>query len=733
MNEGSRDRHEIVPPRLDEKALRRHNMAEWDRKWHRLSVLARYVVLHDLTRPANSPPSGTVAPILSITPYSRATIEELSDAGFVEIQPGSGKGRRDRAVMSSGVRDFVVRAHVLRRFHLLDNDRPSEFAAYVSHAYPMSRLAEIVSGVLRAAGTEVPSQLDDPLDRYVIDDRWPARVARSLNEPLANRILAVVQQAKTPIPLAQLPERVEGSNPYDVRLVVDKLVVRLALVEDIQSATWELVVGILPAVREKISVAGLPRERPPLLPCESPKAFSPDGGPVVNDMRAVLLEVASQPPRLRQDQTLFHKEVERFQAALDPMARWLLDAMKWTEDGRLNRAMTWAQALRLARIEPEGKQIRLVLTPEGHEWLSGGAAEADLEIYRLMSTFEIIPELFSQHLDLFLLGLNPMDTLGPADVHFLGTHVVVLKLDGAKRPPQYFAAKPEDHLALREQLDTTLDRLKMDVFYRLDSVESHLAFGEHNPVNRGLPMEQVAVFWVTRSIPAGRLPREDIGRSVINAFLLERLVPFGCFRAAIDEEGRICIARGRRYDAYFGREVACPDPTSAAIAVARVVVQPDFSVMVIGRNPAPAAELAPFCERTTRGGGQGAIVLKLTRESVVKAVNNGLKPAEIAARLERHASKGVPANVLRQVREWSTWVRRVTASSLIGLRCPDSDTADRVMAAMKRQAERVDSTLVALNLRKLTTIERNKLQEHGILVDAEPESPVTRSKARKKP
>ena len=61
--------------------------------------------------------------------------------------------------------------------------------------------------------------------------------------------------------------------------------------------------------------------------------------------------------------------------------------------------------------------------------------------------------------------------------------------------------------------------------------------------------------------------------------------------------------------------------------------------MVIGANPAPSAALAPFCERTNRGGGQGAIVLKITHESVVKAVKNELKPPEIVARLKHHASK----------------------------------------------------------------------------------------------
>jgi hypothetical protein len=110
------------------------------------------------------------------------------------------------------------------------------------------------------------------------------------------------------------------------------------------------------------------------------------------------------------------------------------------------------------------------------------------------------------------------------------------------------------------------------------------------------------------------------------------------------------------------------------------------------------------------------MVLKITRESVVKAVSHGLKPEEIVARLQRHASNEVPANVLREVRDWSNWVRRVTTSTLTVLRCPDQDTADRVMSAFKRQAQRVNDTLVAIDQKKLTSTERNKLRDHGIIV-----------------
>ena len=154
--------------------------------------------------------------------------------------------------------------------------------------------------------------------------------------------------------------------------------------------------------------------------------------------------------------------------------------------------------------------------------------------------------------------------------------------------------------------------------------------------------------------------------------------------------------------------------------------------MVIGPNPAPAAELSPFCERTTRGGGLGAMVLKITRDSVVKAVSHGMKPAEITARLRRHASNEVPANVLREVQDWSNWVRQVTAATLTVLRCPDRDTADRVMGAMKRQAERVNDTLIAIDQKKLTAAERSKLLGHGIIVEGEPGAQERKSTARKK-
>jgi len=219
---------------------------------------------------------------------------------------------------------------------------------------------------------------------------------------------------------------------------------------------------------------------------------------------------------------------------------------------------------------------------------------------------------------------------------------------------------------------------------------------------------------------------------LLDSFLRRRLIPLGCVRAAIDGEGQLAVARQPRCDAYFGRKVSLSDLNPAATATTRVVVQPDFSVIVIGLNPAPVAELAPFCERTTQGGGQGAVVLKITRASVVKAASQGLKPAEIVARLQRYASNEVPANVLREVREWSQWVRQVTSATLTVLRCPDRDTADRVMGALKRQAERINDTLVAIDQKRLTAAERTKLRSHGIIVEGLSEAREGKPKTRRR-
>jgi hypothetical protein len=716
------------------KAYGRRTLGIWDAKWHRLSDQARFYFLNVVKGPAKNRKVSSTSTTYSVVVdrFPPHILEELRAAGFVEIQAARGRAFTDRVIACDGLYDFAVRVRALQRLHPLRADQPSELRKYVDYVFQKYPLLERLGGVLRQAGIVDEFRLDDILERYVTHGRWPGWVAKAVAAPLAVRVLNVIHEAGGPLPLAELPGRIQGVDPDDIRLVVDNLVSHLALVEDLDPKTWDVLVGFLPKVREELVRAGQPRDRPSLSVCEHPKEARPDGSAIVNDLRAVLFEIASEPPSLRQDHSLFQKQVERFRASLEPLAGWLNQVLRWSNEWRLSQAIAWARALRLVEEVLAGKTTRLHLTSKGQTWLASGLEEQCDALYTLLRPLAEQDEPYSPTLEFLYRSLDPFSGLGAADMRFLGEHVTVLRKVAGKRSPYYWDARAEDYQALRTSLDRALSGLKPGVFYRLDSVESHLAFGEHNPLNCGLDPDQVVVFWHTRQVPALEDQREEAGRLLIDSLLRRRLIPLGCVRVAIDEENVLCIAREPRCDAYFGRKLARPGQAPASEVAARVVVQPDFSVIVIGLNPATAADLAPFCERASQRGSPGALVLRITRESVVKAVSHGLEPAEIVDRLRRHASNEVPANVLREVREWSAWVRQVTSSTLAVLRCPDRDTADRVMGALKRQAERVNDTLVAIDQKTLTAAERSKLRSHGIIVRGDPETPEDRSKGKRR-
>src|SRR6185437_1906786 len=108
------------------------------------------------------------------------------------------------------------------------------------------------------------------------------------------------------------------------------------------------------------------------------------------------------------------------------------------------------------------------------------------------------------------------------------------------------------------------------------------------------------------------------------------------------------IARRPRLDVYFGRDASAVETPEAAASVTRVVVQPDFSVIVIGVDLAPVAELVPFCERVRERSDAGAVTLRITRASVVRAVTAGLSDTEILDRLQRHCGTPLPGNVVHE-------------------------------------------------------------------------------------
>jgi hypothetical protein len=146
------------------------------------------------------------------------------------------------------------------------------------------------------------------------------------------------------------------------------------------------------------------------------------------------------------------------------------------------------------------------------------------------------------------------------------------------------------------------------------------------------------------------------------------------------------------------------------------VVQPDFTIVVIGLDPAPLAELAPFCDRVRGSATHGSLTFRLTRASLFRGLAAGLKPDEILNRLRKHASNELPGNVVAEVQAWSGQARTVDVATATLVYCPDAETAGRVVSALGKLAQRVGDRVVALDREGITPALRQKLQSEGILL-----------------
>jgi hypothetical protein len=681
-----------------DKAWRRSELPPWDAKWHGLSVGARFHFLQQVkfsVTPGNPNP-----PTANPDQFPPQVLQELTAAGFVTVRT-VGRSPTPRVVLADSAIDFAARVRWLRRYHLLAEDLPSELEHYADACFLTYGLVTEICNILRRAGVEDGGKLPELLQRYVTRHRWPGWVAGALSADLARPLLDVIEAADAPLPLTDLWQRV-GGDAWEFRAALDGLVSRLALVEDLDRQTWEIVVGLLPEVRSDLRRARAPRSRPPLVACPEPKELGPEGGPAVNDLRVFLLDVAGTPPRLKQDGSLYQKEGERLVHILEPLPDWFMAALELTRTRRLLDAFHWARTLELVKDRREGVNRWLHLSPKGEKWLGSSVGGQYAQFYQALTADPGERARYP--------GVSGADSL------FLGVYVVAAVVRPGRRP-SYWDVDPADRQALRDATFRAFAELPAGAFHRLDSFLGHATFGRHNPLLLGQERpDQVAVFWSSHSVPALEEQREEAGRLFLNHVIRGRLIPLGCLRTALAGDGGLCITRLPRLDVYFGQQEVALDLPAEPAAGPRVVVQPDFSIVIIGLNPTPAADLAPFCERVQGHAGQGVLVFKLTRDAVVKAVTHGLAPAEIVDRLQRHASNPVPANVLQEVRDWCAWMRRLTPETMTVFRCPDAATADRVLAALGRDAQRLGETLVGLAGERVTAAVRNKLHKQGIIV-----------------
>ncbi len=466
-----------------------------------------------------------------------------------------------------------------------------------------------------------------------------------------------------------------------------------------------------PSARQDRKPTSEPRTRPPLEPRPAPPEPGPENGTDIPDLRAVLLELVADRARLRRNRSLFQKETERFESVLDPLPGWLVEMYNLTPSRRRDIALYWAKRLQLTQEGSEGKRLWLDLTDTGRNWLAQTVGEQYATIYhRLRET--------DRSDDPFYYWGHEFD-----DGWFLGAAVssVLLRAGQRNRDDWGVRLTLEDRQPLRDALYAAFAELPMGVFHRFDNFTAHTCYGSYNPLLLGRRSDQVRIRVSGRIISPRVEPLYETGRHLLGQLVSNRLVSLGCLQAGRDADGELLIARRPRLDSYFGRSVPKePDGTGVSPGGTGVspvvVVQPDFSVLVIGMDQSPLAELLPFCERVRERSGPGAATLRLTRASVIKGAVTGLSSASMLERLQRHCSKPLPKNVSHEVREWANWVRSVSTESVMLFRCPDAAATDRIVAALGRGAEKLNETMVAFASTILSDADRRKLLEQGIII-----------------
>ena len=116
-------------------------------------------------------------------------LEELLEAGFVELGSSRMIGPQDRVFAVQAASDFTVRLRSLGRHHMLTTDQPGLLEKYVDYVCYQVETNESLNNVIRKAGLREYLSTGQILSQYVVGHRWPGWVASFLEAPIAGRIL----------------------------------------------------------------------------------------------------------------------------------------------------------------------------------------------------------------------------------------------------------------------------------------------------------------------------------------------------------------------------------------------------------------------------------------------------------------------------------------------------------------------------------------------------------------
>ena len=679
----------------------------FERVWNSLTIEARRRLLdHVLEGPINL---GMPRPVSGRPDRAE---ELLTEAGFLRRESVA---HRDCVAFPASVRPYLERLRRLAQRGPKDDPTDAE-------------LDEAAREVLERAGvTPLARGRSQPAELFA-HPRWLEWAFKATRDPEASEVLWECFE-----PFGDQPARFSdlfAEVPTARHATLGPLLIVMGRFQLVRE--WlDRADGLIRRVRRLAT----PPRRSPIAPITwkrvEPVEVAPETGPLILELRALLLELVVAPLRvLKSGNGFYATELKRFNEVLPPRPAWLANLDEGSRD----------PVERLGNIVGQAADLGLI------QWVEGGWDDSDGPRFELAKTGrDWLRAQPSQRRDLLCRSLSgtPRQSLylpsfglvrKIADARFLGDPVLVRR--DPSRPPHRVAGADQDRPEWDryQELRVTLGRLFMtlpaDHHTPLSQVLERFSHPDFNPLFLEGRQPPSQICWTAFEHQPLEKPEriQQCAERLVRNHLLLRLAPLGAVQLGVDARGAVTVRRLPVLREWFRAGGADPvadegekghdDGDTAAVkpdAPTKLVVQPDFSVMVIGPDDAPVVDLMPYVERPSGAIQPGAVVFKLTRESVQGAVVRGHPVKRLLAVLQTRSDKTPPANVIRQLEAWAASVRSVTAELRILLRCDDVETADRVMAALgKAQVERVTPTILAYQRTRLGTAAENRLREQGV-------------------
>jgi len=474
-------------------------------------------------------------------------------------------------------------------------------------------------------------------------------------------------QGPNPIPFGELPDLGNGAIASEAfRAGIRYMLLFPAL----DSKTLDPIIGIWPEIHKQKNRKKLP----PPSPLPLPKGCKSYCTPLrLHDMTTLLVGTTGDGLRLKAHGDLYQKEIDRI------AGRLMASPPGYDTSGRLDDAFCWILATKLAaRKGKSGKEYTLQATSAGRNWLAGSEAE------RLQSLADFMRQAYEK-------SLKP-NWVEYGEISFLPYN-----------PNHNVGYQKELHVEARvcDAFDACLEG---DWFLQEDFLGWN---GESNnplPVDRNNPINQMF-----RRGFGSESERERCWKRILQKFLHDRLVPLGGVKLAINSKGQVLfsITPVGKYlmgkTDQFDYRFEIPDGD--------LIVQPNFDVVFTAANPFAEGELTRYAERIGHGVGT---LFKITRESILLALNSGMNDSRILESLGQISSKKLPRNVTAQIQDWSKSFRCITLKNITVIDCGDPETALRIRALFPQKTTPITATLLEITGEKNLTPFKKKLRENGI-------------------